>query len=52
MRRNELLVTGKSASGEPEGLAPSMGKAFAEKLGVPVERLGTMSLIRSGNPLP
>lgn len=35
--RNELLVTGKSSSGEPEGLAPSMGKAFAEKIGVPVE---------------
>lgn len=35
--RNELLVSGKSASGEPEGLAPSMGAAFAEKLGVPVE---------------
>ncbi|CAJ1328366.1 unnamed protein product [Effrenium voratum] len=35
--RNNLLVSGKSPSGEPEGLAPSMGKAFAEKLGVPVE---------------
>ena len=35
--RNELLVSGKSAAGEPEGLAPSMGRAFAEKLGVPVE---------------
>jgi len=35
--RNQLLVSGKSASGEPEGLAPSMGAAFAEKLGVPVE---------------
>eukprot|EP00439_Symbiodinium_sp_Y106_P017198 s2704_g2.t1 len=35
--RNELLVSSKSASGEPEGLAPSMGAAFAEKLGVPVE---------------
>lgn len=35
--RNQLLVTGKSASGEPEGLAPSMAAAFAEKIGVPVE---------------
>ena len=35
--RNELLVSGKSSAGEPEGLAPSMGRAFAEKLGVPVE---------------
>ena len=31
------LVSGKSSAGEPEGLAPSMGRAFAEKLGVPVE---------------
>lgn len=35
--RNELLVSGKSASGEPEGLAPSLATAFAEKLGVPIE---------------
>merc|ERR1719203_1115340 len=35
--RNKLLVTGKTAAGEPEGLAPSMGAAFAEKLGVPVQ---------------
>jgi len=35
--RNELLVSGKSASGEPEGLAPSLAAAFADKLGVPVE---------------
>mmetsp|Transcript_640 Transcript_640/g.2008 ORF Transcript_640/g.2008 Transcript_640/m.2008 type:complete len:263 (+) Transcript_640:71-859(+) len=35
--RNELLVSGKSSSGEPEGLAPAMGAAFAAKLGVPVE---------------
>eukprot|EP00401_Gymnodinium_catenatum_P018924 CAMPEP_0117493578 /NCGR_PEP_ID=MMETSP0784-20121206/19169_1 /TAXON_ID=39447 /ORGANISM="" /LENGTH=270 /DNA_ID=CAMNT_0005288433 /DNA_START=99 /DNA_END=911 /DNA_ORIENTATION=- len=34
--RNALLVTGKTSSGDPEGLAPSMGAAFAEKLGVPV----------------
>mmetsp|Transcript_2644 Transcript_2644/g.4865 ORF Transcript_2644/g.4865 Transcript_2644/m.4865 type:complete len:261 (-) Transcript_2644:90-872(-) len=35
--RNQLLVTGKTSSGDPEGLAPSMAAAFAEKLGVPVE---------------
>lgn len=35
--RNQLLITGKTASGEPDGLAPSMAIAFAEKLGVPVE---------------
>lgn len=34
--RNQLLVTGKAASGEPEGLAPSLAAAFAAKLGVPV----------------
>mmetsp|Transcript_70703 Transcript_70703/g.202563 ORF Transcript_70703/g.202563 Transcript_70703/m.202563 type:complete len:262 (+) Transcript_70703:106-891(+) len=35
--RNQLLVSGKSASGEPEGLAPSLARAFADKIGVPVE---------------
>jgi len=35
--RNELLISGKSASGEPEGIAPSMASAFADKLGVPVQ---------------
>jgi len=35
--RNQLLVTGKTAAGEPDGLAPDMARAFAEKLGVPVE---------------
>lgn len=35
--RNALLVTGKGSDGTPEGLAPSMGAAFAEKIGVPVE---------------
>jgi len=35
--RNQLLVSGKTADGLPDGLAPSMALAFAEKLGVPVE---------------
>lgn len=35
--RNQLLVTGKTADGQPEGLAPSMAAAFADKIGVPVE---------------
>mmetsp|Transcript_34582 Transcript_34582/g.91589 ORF Transcript_34582/g.91589 Transcript_34582/m.91589 type:complete len:361 (+) Transcript_34582:84-1166(+) len=35
--RNMLLVTGKTAAGDPEGLAPSLAAAFAEKLGVPVQ---------------
>lgn len=34
---NFLLVTGKTASGDPEGVAPSMAALFAERLGVPVE---------------
>mmetsp|Transcript_46704 Transcript_46704/g.104639 ORF Transcript_46704/g.104639 Transcript_46704/m.104639 type:complete len:361 (-) Transcript_46704:25-1107(-) len=35
--RNSLLITGKSETGEPQGLAPSMAAAFAEKLGVDIE---------------
>ena len=34
---NFLLVTGKSANGDPEGVAPDMAKAIAAKLGVPVK---------------
>jgi polar amino acid transport system substrate-binding protein len=33
---NFLLVTGRSASGDPEGVAPDMAKAVADRLGVPV----------------
>ena len=31
---NFLLVTGKSPSGEPEGVAPDMARAIADRLGV------------------
>ena len=34
---NFLLVTGRSANGDPEGVSPSMARAVAEKLGVPVQ---------------
>jgi polar amino acid transport system substrate-binding protein len=34
---NALLVTGRSASGDPEGVAPDMAKAIAERLGVAVK---------------
>lgn len=34
---NFLLVTGKSTSGDPEGVSPDMARAIAEKLGVPVK---------------
>ncbi len=34
---NFLLVTGKSASGDPEGVSTSMARAVADKLGVPVK---------------
>jgi polar amino acid transport system substrate-binding protein len=34
---NFLLVTGRTASGDPEGVAPSMAKAIADRLGVPVQ---------------
>ena len=33
---NFLLVSGKSATGEPEGVAPDMARAIADRLGVPV----------------
>jgi polar amino acid transport system substrate-binding protein len=33
---NILLVTGRSASGDPEGVSPDMARAVAERLGVPV----------------
>src|SRR5215469_7061727 len=34
---NFLLVTGKSPSGDPEGVAPDMAAAIATRLGVPVK---------------
>lgn len=33
---NFLLVTGRNAAGEPEGVAPDMARALAERLGVEV----------------
>lgn len=34
---NFLLVTGRSASGDPEGVAPDLAREIATRLGVPVE---------------
>jgi polar amino acid transport system substrate-binding protein len=34
---NFLLVTGRTASGDPQGVAPDMAQAIAERLGVPVK---------------
>src|SRR6202161_184924 len=34
---NFLLVTGKTPSGDPTGVSPSMAAAIAERLGVPVK---------------
>jgi polar amino acid transport system substrate-binding protein len=34
---NFLLVTGRSASGDPEGVSPSVARAIADGLGVPVQ---------------
>src|SRR5690348_14678398 len=34
---NFLLVTGRSANGDPQGVSPSMAKAIADRLGVPVK---------------
>jgi polar amino acid transport system substrate-binding protein len=36
---NFLLVTGRSAAGDPEGVSPSMARAIADRLGVPVQYL-------------
>ena len=33
---NFLLVTGKTADGDPDGVSPDMARAVAERLGVPV----------------
>src|ERR1700712_2773959 len=33
---NFLLVTGRSAGGDPEGVSPDMARAMADKLGVTV----------------
>lgn len=34
---NFLLVTGESAAGDPEGVAPDMAREIADRLGVPVK---------------
>jgi polar amino acid transport system substrate-binding protein len=34
---NFLLVTGRSAAGDPEGVSPSMARAIADRLGVPIK---------------
>lgn len=36
---NFLLVTGRSADGDPQGVSPDMAAAIAERLGVPVQYL-------------
>jgi len=34
---NFLLVTGQTASGDPQGVSPDMARALAERLDVPIE---------------
>lgn len=34
---NMLLVTGREANGDPQGVSPDMARAIAERLGVPVK---------------
>src|SRR5579863_3783730 len=34
---NFLLVTGRTASGDPDGVSPDMARAIADRLGVPVK---------------
>ena len=41
---NNLLITGTSPDGEPDGIAPDMGRAIAERLGVGV------SLVQFASP--
>ena len=36
---NFLLVTGKSTTGDPEGVSPDMARAVADRLGVPLQLL-------------
>src|SRR5262249_34127591 len=36
---NFLLVTGRTASGDPDGVSPDMARALAERLGVPGQLL-------------
>ncbi|PPR21037.1 MAG: hypothetical protein CFH40_01731, partial [Alphaproteobacteria bacterium MarineAlpha10_Bin3] len=33
---NFLLVTGKAANGDPQGVSPDMARAIADRLGVPM----------------
>jgi len=40
---NFLLVTGKSASGDPEGVAPDVAREIAQRLGLPVAYVGFKS---------
>ncbi|MEM7249902.1 MAG: GNAT family N-acetyltransferase [Pseudomonadota bacterium] len=37
---NFLLVTGKSANGDPEGVSPDMAREIANRLGVDIEYIG------------
>ncbi len=46
---NFLLVSGKSATGEPEGVAPDMARAIAERLGV-AGRLRHLLHARASSP--
>ena len=45
---NFLLVTGKSATGDPEGVSPDMAREIATRLGVPfhIETQDTYSVVR------
>ena len=44
---NFLLVTGKSAAGDPDGVSPDMARAIAQALGVPVKYLPYAGRARS-----
>ena len=45
---NFLLVTGRTASGDPDGCSPDMARAIAEGLGVPIQFVPVREARRTG----
>ena len=46
---NFLLVTGRSANGDPEGVAPDMAREIAKSLGVPAKLVAVPLPTRASN---
>ena len=45
---NFLLVTGRTASGDPDGCSPDMARAIAESPGVPIQFVPLREAWRTG----